>query len=59
MIYAIARLNKRQSEAIPQIVNIQFPDKAGFTLRYNRLVRVGFTKSLQVENGEQDLSLVL
>jgi hypothetical protein len=23
------------------IANLQFPDKAGFTLRYNRLVRVG------------------
>jgi hypothetical protein len=24
------------------IVNIQFPDKSGFTLCYNRLVRVGY-----------------
>jgi len=24
----------------PQIFNFQFPDKAGFTLRYNRLVRL-------------------
>jgi hypothetical protein len=24
-------------------INIQFPDKAGFTLRYNRLVRLGFS----------------
>jgi hypothetical protein len=23
------------------IFNLQFPDKSGFTLRYNRLVRVG------------------
>jgi hypothetical protein len=24
------------------IVNSQFPGKSGFTLRYNRLIRVGF-----------------
>jgi len=26
-----------------QIFNIQFPDKTGFRIRWNRLVRVGFT----------------
>jgi hypothetical protein len=34
MIYAIAKL-KKESEAIQQILNIQFPDRTELKLRWN------------------------
>jgi len=41
------------------IVNLQSPDKAGFTLRYNRLVRVRFVNYLMLLTGRQFYNIIL